>query len=269
MVWYIETMKIVALIVLARILSDFKWERIDNEFVAYSEWTTTERTSMVKTEQHFSDYIVKVLELFKSLCCHHFIAIKQSQRVKTIKDNLIESDCLITMDFAENYSFLVRDAVQGFHWNNSQATLHNFVIYSKSCDGILHHENYCSITNDLTHDASSVYTFLQKLIPLLKARKTLLNKMFVFSDGGLPHYKNRYNFANLSLFKYDHDLECESHFWASCHGVCDGIGDTGKRSAREAAKQRCMTDLILNGEQLFKWAVDAIKGIKCIFLHLV
>ena len=33
--------------------------------------------------------------------------------------------------FAENYSFIVQDAVQGHHWNNSQATLHPFAVYFK------------------------------------------------------------------------------------------------------------------------------------------
>ena len=38
---------------------------------------------------------------------------------------------MIMFDFAENYSFMVQDEVQGFHWNNAQATLHPFLIYSR------------------------------------------------------------------------------------------------------------------------------------------
>jgi hypothetical protein len=30
-----------------------------------------------------------------------------------------------------NYSFIVQDAVQGFYWQNEQATLHPFAIYYK------------------------------------------------------------------------------------------------------------------------------------------
>ena len=32
-------------------------------------------------------------------------------------------------DFSENYSFVLQDATQSFHWNNSQATIHPFVAY--------------------------------------------------------------------------------------------------------------------------------------------
>ena len=35
----------------------------------------------------------------------------------------------VIADFSENYSFVLQDEAQGFHWNNSQATLHPFVVY--------------------------------------------------------------------------------------------------------------------------------------------
>ena len=33
---------------------------------------------------------------------------------------------MIMLDFTENYSFVVQDEVQGFHWNNTHATLHPY-----------------------------------------------------------------------------------------------------------------------------------------------
>lgn len=33
------------------------------------------------------------------------------------------------LDFAENDSFIRQDAVQGYHWETSQATLHPFAGY--------------------------------------------------------------------------------------------------------------------------------------------
>ncbi len=35
------------------------------------------------------------------------------------------------VDFSENYTFIIQDAVQGYHWNNDQVTVHPFVIYYK------------------------------------------------------------------------------------------------------------------------------------------
>jgi len=35
-------------------------------------------------------------------------------------------EILVTVDVSENYSFILQDAAQEFHWNNSQATIHPF-----------------------------------------------------------------------------------------------------------------------------------------------
>ena len=32
-------------------------------------------------------------------------------------------------DFAENFTFVMQDEVQSYHWNNAQATIHPFVCY--------------------------------------------------------------------------------------------------------------------------------------------
>ena len=45
--------------------------------------------------------------------------------------------CIILIDFVENYSFLVQDAIQSFYWQNQQATLHPFEVYYNDDDGKL------------------------------------------------------------------------------------------------------------------------------------
>ena len=45
------------------------------------------------------------------------------------KLNLQSGVFQVIADFSENYSFVLQDEAQGFHWNNSQATLHPFVVY--------------------------------------------------------------------------------------------------------------------------------------------
>lgn len=72
------------------------------------------------------------------------------------------------MDFAENYSFLVQDASQAFHWNNSQATLHPIVVYYRSSSCQLQNLSYVYFSDVLKHDHIAVYTMLTNLIPKLK-----------------------------------------------------------------------------------------------------
>ena len=41
------------------------------------------------------------------------------------------------VDFAENFSFVVQDEIQAFHWNKLQATLHPIVMYYKQNGNLL------------------------------------------------------------------------------------------------------------------------------------
>ena len=78
------------------------------------------------------------------------------------KQDLKPGELIILMDFAENYSFIVQDAVQGFHWENSQATLHPFVIYYKDNEE-LKNISCCIISDSLQHDTVAVNVFLIEL----------------------------------------------------------------------------------------------------------
>ena len=58
----------------------------------------------------------------KQLTVEDFIEelIVRISYLKLLKGNLKSGELLILMDFAENYSFIVQDAIQGFHWENSR-----------------------------------------------------------------------------------------------------------------------------------------------------
>ena len=56
---------------------------------------------------------------------------------------------IILLNFAENYSFVLQDAKQGFHWDNSQAKLHPRCMYKG--DESLQCLNLCIKSDCLTH----------------------------------------------------------------------------------------------------------------------
>ena len=72
---------------------------------------------------------------------HSFIAKCQSNYLRECKENLEENEVTIFGDFAESYSFVVQDEVQGFDWNNLQCTftlwyLHSVVVYYMDGDAL-------------------------------------------------------------------------------------------------------------------------------------
>ena len=74
------------------------------------------------------------------------------------------------LDFAENYSFAVQVGVQGFHWNNSEATLHPFVIYFKDLATIaLNNMSLVCISDYNEHNSIAVYTSLKEVFAICKS----------------------------------------------------------------------------------------------------
>ena len=53
------------------------------------------------------------------------------------------------MDFAENYSFIIQDAIQSFYWQNSQATLQPLAVYYRDLStNELRCDSYCAAISD-------------------------------------------------------------------------------------------------------------------------
>ena len=154
----------------------------------------------------------------------------------------------MTCDFAENYSFIVQDEAQSFHWNNSMATVHPFVVYYKE-NNELKHKSFVFISECMKHDTVLVYTFQRKLLALLRTELLPnLKKIFYFSDGLAAQYKNWKNFANLCNHHNNFQgIEAEWHFYATAHGkgVCDGVGGTVKRLAAKASLQNPLSNQIM------------------------
>jgi hypothetical protein len=56
------------------------------------------------------------------LFIHSFISTQQVMFLKELKCNLQSGEFVVLCSFAENYSFVLQDEVQGFHLNNPQST---------------------------------------------------------------------------------------------------------------------------------------------------
>ena len=82
----------------------------------------------------------------------------QSAYLRELKDSLRSHTAVILLDFDENYSFLVKDAVQGHYWGNSQASIHPFVIFYKQT-GELKCHNIAVISDYFKHDTVTVHMF--------------------------------------------------------------------------------------------------------------
>ena len=130
----------------------------DVEEVEYKQWVTTDRTTLTTVRQSIEEFIETVSTKITDLSRHHFIAKAQNAYLRNLKASLKEDECILCGDFSENYSFLVQDAIQGFHWDTSQATVHPFVAYTNAKDSVTA-KSFCVISDCTRHKTETVYTF--------------------------------------------------------------------------------------------------------------
>lgn len=235
--------------------------------ITYKSWVTTDRTTLETVVKNQDDFVETLLEKLLQLRRHDFVAKQQSAYLKDKKENLAVGQALVVCDFAENYSFVIQDAAQGFHWNNTQATVHPFVIYYRNADNI-EHFSYVVISDCLEHDSVTVHCFQRKMIDFLKSKLGKVEAVFYFSDGAVSQYKNRKNFLNIAHHEVDFGISAEWHFFATSHGKgpCDGVGGTVKRLAARASLQRPYSDHITTPAELFTWIKQNIAGIDTVFV---
>ena len=129
---------------------------IDN--VTFKQWVSVDRSTLetyTKPVDEFVDMFCEKLELLRP---HSFIAAQQASYYSDCKSGLAPREIVVTVDFAEYYSFVLQDAAQGFHWNNSQATIHPFAAYFKK-SGELCHLSFVIVSECLHHDTTAVHLY--------------------------------------------------------------------------------------------------------------
>ena len=108
-------------------------EFIDVEEETYKQWVSTDQT-----QYYWSPSQNPVFKLTR----HSYTAKCQSGYMKKLKTSMTPMEEIVVRgDFAENYSYVVQDEIQSFHWENKQATLHPFVGYQRQEDNTLQHRN--------------------------------------------------------------------------------------------------------------------------------
>lgn len=240
----------------------FEDEMIDS--VTIKKWMSVDRCTLETVVKEKDEFIEDFSEAILKLKTHSFLANMQKEFYRETKTNLEEGEVVVTCDFSENYSFVLQDEVQSYHWTNSQATLHPFVVYYRGEDSKIQHLNYVFISECLTHNTVAFNLFQTHLINALKEDIPGIKIIYYFSDGCAGQYKNRKNFQNICLHKKDFGIDAEWHFFATSHGksACDGLGGTVKRLAMKASLQRPYDQQIMTPHQLYEFAATNIPGIK-------
>lgn len=169
----------------------------DDDYTAktltYKTWIEKgSRAYFESVTQPFDDFKNELFDELWHLTIHQFVSDEQKRFLNHSKENLEKDTCILIMDFSENYSFIIQNSVQGFYYNNSQATIHPFTMYYKIADSDeLKNVNFCIISDTTEHYAYTVHAFIEKITEILKKDFPWIKKIIYFSDGAPTQYKNK------------------------------------------------------------------------------
>ncbi|ESO10181.1 hypothetical protein HELRODRAFT_168053 [Helobdella robusta] len=124
---------------------------IDNTISFYQWFHDDNRSSLISVQDTVDSFIERFSQKLDELSSHHYISKEQSKYLSDSKENLKNLECIALMDFAENYSVILQDAIQSHHWSNTQVTLHPIVLYYRD-DENLSVKSVCMISDCLDHN---------------------------------------------------------------------------------------------------------------------
>lgn len=235
----------------------FQEENFEGGLITFNQWVSTDRCDLETFQKTLDDFLDYFIVKLKKLIPHFFISSQQSKFIKEKKNNLLQNnELLVQCDFSENYSFVLQNEAQGYHWNNKQATIHPFTVYYRDINEEVKHYSYIIISECLKHDSVAVHLFIEKFILFIKTKFSVISKIFYVSDGAASQYKNKKNFINVLNHRNDFGIDCEWHFHATSHGKgpCDGLGGILKRKAARDSLTHEYKSPITTPREMFDWA---------------
>jgi len=234
-----------------------------DETIQFYQWVTTDRASLIIRNLQMDEFLDLLVNQLQQLIPHSFITTAQSTYLKQRKEHLPSDTALVLMDFAENYSFVVQDEVQSFHWSHSSCTLHPVVVYHRPSSEVLQNFSICYLSDDLDHDVSFVHQVQKLTSDIIKTKYPAVTKIEYFTDGCAAQYKNCKNMLNLCHHERDFGLSASWSFFATSHGKspCDGVGGSVKRMTTKASLQRPFTNQILSVTDMLEFCTNQFSKI--------
>ena len=89
----------------------------DDDKINYKQWVATDLTTLSCIQPTVDEFIRTATEMIHELRHHHFIKDSKASYLQDLIENLENKACIILMDLAENYSFIIQDAFKIFTGN--------------------------------------------------------------------------------------------------------------------------------------------------------
>ncbi len=250
--------------------------------VFFTQWTTEtvvrEKNKEGKKEKVAVKITVKkktettlqnILELFQHQLTNfkrHLFNIKQQFiYFRELKKTMTDCECLIHVDFSENYACKYSSEIQAVHFasNQQQATLHTGVLH---VGGVDEHVCFGTISPSKEKGPAAIWTHLSPVLDLVKSSYLNVTVVHSFSDGPSTQYRQKGNFYLFCTKLQQYGFQSGTwNFLEASHGkgAPDGVGGFLKRTADRLVSHG---KDIPNAELLFGALLDVQMSVKLFYI---
>lgn len=137
-----------------------------------------------------------------------------------------DNECLIHIDFSENYVAKLANAISSAHIGASQnqITLHTGVYYVGSSSTV---NSFCGLSDSLEHGPAAIWEYINALIDDIKLHHPSVDTLHFYSDGPTTQYRQKGNFYKFSTVVHTKGFSNATwNFSEAGHGkgTPDGVG---------------------------------------------
>ena len=160
-------------------------DELEGTSIEYEQWKRVQdedgkkRMKIVKIDATKVELVAAAGKAVNEFRQHASRVSEQYGQLKKLKENLPAGEAIAQMDFAENYLCQSCDEVQSAYWNSTMVSLHPVVTYFKDGDDNLQHKSFVYTSDELSHNATSVFLILKKFVPELKCLVPDVNVIIV------------------------------------------------------------------------------------------
>lgn len=224
--------------------------------VKYKGWINTPCT-FVTYEKTLSEFLLVVEDTFEIFIPHSRRVAQQKQFFDCSIQRLNGEIVVINMDFAQQYSCIIQNQAQSFIFNSKQVTLFVAAIHYSE-NGVHKIQNHVVVSDIMIHDATTVYLCVEKVLEEVRRVKPGVKHIIYFTDGAGGHFKQKFNFINLTYHEQEYGITAELQMYPTSHGKtsCDGLGGNVKRRAREESL-RNTDNPIVDADSFYQFMIKA------------
>lgn len=231
------------------------YQEFDNSIeMTYWQWDTKQDvtkgkerkiriTEKVKKTEEPKKCIEKIESMLKEYLMHCGNIVSQYNAFKKLKESLRDGECIIHIDYSENYAVKSHQEIQSYHFGGSrkQLTLHTSVIYFLDAENMPQRQSFCTVSECLRHDISAVWAHIIPILEYISEIRAGIHTLHFISDSPSSQYRNKKIFHMISsLHVYLSSIDTITwNYSESGHGkgAPDGVGAVIKRTADRAVSQ--------------------------------